>query len=75
MHYVYVLKRESEVGYYIGYTSDLVSRFKKHNTRHKCKLIYYEAYPNSKLARQRELKLKQFGGAWRALRKRINLQK
>lgn len=71
MYYVYVIKRESEAGFYIGFTSDLRRRFEEHSSGQKCKLIYYEAYLTEALARRRELKLKQFGGAWRSLRIRL----
>ncbi|PIP58254.1 MAG: excinuclease ABC subunit C [Candidatus Vogelbacteria bacterium CG22_combo_CG10-13_8_21_14_all_37_9] len=71
MYYVYVIKRENKLGYYIGYTNDLRRRFKEHNSGQKCKLLYYEAYLTEALARRRELKLKQFGGAWRSLRIRL----
>lgn len=73
MFYLYLIKRESEDGYYIGYTNDLRRRFKQHSARQKCRLVYYEAYVFEKLARQRELKLKQFGGSWRSLRKRLEI--
>ena len=71
MYYVYILDRESESGYYIGYTNDLRRRFKEHCSGQKCKLIYYEAYHVENLARRREMKIKQFGGAWRSLRARL----
>ena len=69
MHYIYVLRRE--MGWYIGYTSDLVRRLTEHKKKYICKLIYYEAYGSEVVARQREMKLKQYGSAWRGLRKRI----
>ena len=70
MHYVYVLKRKDDE-YYIGYTSDLIRRVTEHKKEYPCKLIYYEAYIFEKPARDRERKLKYYGSAWRALRKRI----
>ncbi|OGZ04437.1 MAG: hypothetical protein A2648_01705 [Candidatus Lloydbacteria bacterium RIFCSPHIGHO2_01_FULL_41_20] len=74
MHYVYVIKQIKDDIYYIGYTSDLKRRFKEHNAGQECKLIYYESYLFDKSARQRERSLKQYGGAWRSLRKRLNLK-
>lgn len=74
MHYVYIIKREGEKGYYTGFSSDLKQRLKKHNYRQKTDLVYYEAYLSESMARQREKDLKQFGGAWRSLRKRLNLK-
>lgn len=71
MHYVYVLRREDK-DWYIGYTSELENRLKKHQTEHPgYKLAYYEAYITEQAARQRERKLKYYGSAWRALKKRI----
>ena len=67
MHYVYILKSESEK-YYIGCTSDLRRRFEEHNRHgsistkgHMWKLVYYEAYPTLSAARYRESKLKHHG--------------
>lgn len=74
MYYTYILKRQNEKGFYIGYTKDLKRRFNQHNSRQNCKLIYYESYLTEDLARGRELKLKQFGGAWRSLRKRLEIK-
>ena len=71
MYYTYVIKRGFEEGYYIGYTQDLKRRFEEHSAGQKCKLVYYESYLTKELAQRREMNLKQFGGAWRALRKRI----
>ncbi|PIU10575.1 excinuclease ABC subunit C [Candidatus Kuenenbacteria bacterium CG08_land_8_20_14_0_20_37_23] len=71
MHYVYVLQRKNNE-YYIGYTSDLQKRFKEHQREGRCGLLYYEAYLPEKVARDRERKLKHYGSAWRALKKRIS---
>lgn len=81
MHYVYILKSKKDNQLYIGETSDLKRRFKEHNdgkseaTKHRVpfELIYYEAYPNSLLAKQREHKLKKFGQSYYQLKKRIGL--
>ena len=69
MYYVYVLKINNEL--YIGYTEDLQRRVKQHRARGKVELIYYEAYLLKKSATTREKKLKNYGSAWRALKKRI----
>jgi len=71
MYYVYVLKfiRNNEI--YIGYTHNLQERIKQHRKSKELKLIYYEAYQSEKSARSREKKLKYYGSAWRALKKRI----
>ena len=69
MYYVYILKINNE--FYIGYTEDLRRRVKQHKSEGKVELIYYESYLSKKLAMTREKKLKHYGSAWRALRKRI----
>ena len=74
MFYTYVIKRQGERGYYIGYTADLRKRLKQHSARQNCKLLYYEAYLTESLARRREYKLKQFGGAWSSLRERLDIK-
>lgn len=71
MHYVYVLRYPS-TKFYIGCTNDLKRRINEHAQRKPgCRLVYYEAYANSKAAWQREAKLKQYGSAWRALKERL----
>ncbi|MBI2035216.1 MAG: GIY-YIG nuclease family protein [Candidatus Liptonbacteria bacterium] len=73
MYFIYVIKNEYNGKLYIGYTSDLNRRFKEHiQNFKKDKIIYYEAYLRESDARAREKKLKYYGSAWRALRKRIN---
>ena len=69
MYYVYILDRNKK--FYIGYTADLQKRIKQHQREGRVFLIYYEAYKLEKAARGRERKLKHYGSAWRALRKRI----
>jgi len=71
MYYVYVLRnRNKEL--YVGYTEDLKRRIKQHQYKKiNFQLIYYEAYLAAKLARSRERKLKYYGSAWRALKKRL----
>ena len=70
---VYILYSESKNKIYIGYTSDLISRFRSHNefgtkdwTRkyRPWKVIYCEIYSEKEKASEREIKLK--GGQGRA---------
>jgi len=78
MFYVYVLKSEKDGRFYIGFTTDLKSRFKKHQQgevrstfyRRPLELIYYEAYKNEQIAKKRERQLKS-GKAHTALAKRL----
>ena len=70
MYYVYILKNNND--FYIGYTEDLVRRLREHHSGRGDGLIYYEAYLNKKSAVQRENKLKNYGSAWRALKKRMS---
>jgi len=80
MHFVYILKSEKDLGYYIGCSSDVQFRFKQHDnglvssTKHRrpLELIYYEAYNIKELAVRREINLKKFGSAYSGLLKRIN---
>ncbi|PIV42540.1 MAG: excinuclease ABC subunit C [Candidatus Nealsonbacteria bacterium CG_4_10_14_0_2_um_filter_40_15] len=71
MYYVYILKLERNNKFYIGYTKDLIKRIEQHKSKNKFQLIYYESYSVEELARSRERKLKYYGSAWRALKKRI----
>ena len=65
MYYVYILRGKNGK-IYIGLTRDLVKRVKVHNTGkvkstkklRPLKVIYYEAFETSKLARREELFLK-----------------
>lgn len=72
MYYVYVLQGKRNNKLYVGYTDDLEKRLKQHRRKHIFKLAYYEAYQSEKAARQREKRLKYYGSAWRALKKRIS---
>jgi len=82
MHYVYILKSEKDNRLYIGCSSDLKNRIKNHNeglvdaTKHRrlLELIYYEAYNDKKLAREREIQLKKFGSSYQGLIKRLKLK-
>ena len=81
MFCVYILQSQKDRKLYIGFTSDLKSRFEKHNngkvnsTKHRqpLKLIYYEAYQNKDVALKREKLLKHSGKAYAALKKRLEL--
>ena len=71
MWYVYLL-RDTAGKPYLGYTNDLRRRLAEHQRkRRECMLVYYEAYGTADIARVRERMLKQYGGAWRSLRKRL----
>lgn len=60
--YVYIIKSLAKDFIYVGFTSDLKRRFKKHNnkeelsTKHYApyELIHYEAYKNILDAKRRE---------------------
>lgn len=79
MYYVYVLKSETDEGFYIGYSSDLKTRVNQHflgkveatKYRRPIRLVYYESYLAEDLARERERRLKDFGSAYNALLKRL----
>ena len=66
MYYAYILFSQKDGKLYIGYTPDLKSRIKKHNSgyvlatknRRPLKLIYYEAYLTESDAKRREKFLK-----------------
>jgi len=73
MYFVYVVKNQKDNEIYVGYTNNLERRIKEHKQNFpEDKVIYYEAYLYEKDARDREKKLKYYGSAWRALKKRIN---
>ena len=79
MHYVYVLQSLTSSSWYIGCTSDLQNRLSLHEggevlaTKGKgpWELLYYEVYRERTAAYGRERSLKQFGGAYRQLRRRL----
>jgi len=66
MYYTYVLLSTKDSKLYIGWTDDLVNRFKEHNlghvdstkSRRPLKLIYYEACCDKQKAIIREKQLK-----------------
>jgi putative endonuclease len=72
MYYVYILKHPSEDRISIGFSTDLRSRMKDHQSVHRdWKLAYYEAYASEADARARERRLKDYGNVKQLLRKRI----
>ena len=79
MFFVYILQSKKDKELYIGYTSDLRKRFKKHNlgfvksTKSKIpfRLAYYEAYASRQDATKREHNLKLRAKALRQLKNRI----
>jgi len=79
MYYVYLIKSEKLKKVYTGYTEDLRSRMKKHNSGGSSytsrgipwKLVYYESYASEEDARKRESSLKLRSKAYAQLRKRI----
>jgi putative endonuclease len=68
--YVYVLRSESDSGFYIGFSTNLRARLRQHQngdsfaTSHRgpWKLIYYEAYTEREDAEGRERFLKSGAG-------------
>jgi predicted GIY-YIG superfamily endonuclease len=75
MYYVYLLVYGDENKQkYIGYTSDLKRRFSEHKReKENCKLVYYEAYPDEDMARERERSIKGSGSIRKSLYKRLKL--
>lgn len=80
MHYVYVLKSLFDGRVYVGFSSDLRQRIKRHNSGNvkstkgykPWKLIYYEAYACKFDATKREKELKIHAAKERLL---LGLQK
>ena len=70
MFYVYVLRSESDSGFYIGFSTNLRARLRQHQasesfatkSRGPWKLVYYEAYLNQEDALGREKYLKSGSG-------------
>ncbi|PIY93982.1 MAG: hypothetical protein COY68_04360 [Candidatus Levybacteria bacterium CG_4_10_14_0_8_um_filter_35_23] len=81
MFYVYLLRSKMKNQLYIGSTKDLKRRVEEHNDGKEFstkrflpwELIYYEAFLEEKMARDREKKLKYHGNAIRELKKRLDL--
>ena len=74
MHYVYVLIEPESGKLYYGYSGNLKSRIKAHQTSEHpgWELLYYEAYQAEEDARKRERKLKQYGAARGHLKSRLH---
>lgn len=70
MHYVYVLRSQTDGNFYVGYTNDLKRRFAEHETgrvpstrnRLPLELVYYEACRSQEDATKREKYLKTAWG-------------
>ena len=73
MFYCYVLKDPKSDFIYIGFSTDLKKRVKRHQeVEHPgWKLLYYEAYLDEKHARERERMLKYYGASLGHLKARI----
>jgi len=79
MFYTYILRSSIDKDFYIGFTSNLEERVKKHNdglvastkSRKPFELIYFEGYKSEKDARHREQNLKLRSRAFSQLKKRI----
>ena len=72
MYYVYILKHPTDDRIYIGFSTDLRSRMRRHRIEHSnWRLAYYEAYASGRDARARERRLKHYGNVQQLLKKRI----
>ena len=72
MYYVYILKHPTEDRIYIGFSTDLRARMKRHQSAHRnWRLAYYEAYASEQDLRIRARRLKQYGNVQQLLKKRI----
>ncbi|TAH00170.1 MAG: GIY-YIG nuclease family protein [Sphingobacteriales bacterium] len=68
MHSVYILHSQSLNKYYVGSTSNLSERLKKHNSNHKgftgntadWVIMYIESFPTKSLAFAQEMKIKKW---------------
>ena len=69
-YYVYILRSKKRDFIYYGYTTNLVKRFRMHNSRKVIStrryapldLIFYEAYISKKDAKRREMYFKKTKG-------------
>ena len=81
MYYIYILQDQKNK-LYTGYSANLKRRIQEHKNQKVYttkrmlapKLIYYEAYSNEQLAKEREKKLKQHGSAYHGLLKRLKIK-
>ena len=70
MYYTYVLQSAKDMGFYVGFTTDLKLRFEQHNKglvestedRRPLNLVYYEACLDKNDAIHREKYLKSYHG-------------
>ena len=68
MFYFYILYSESIDRFYLGHTSDLMGRLRRHNAYHKgftgmandWKIVYQEKFITKTQAYRRELEIKSF---------------
>jgi putative endonuclease len=68
MYHTYILFSIIKNKYYIGSTSNLEERIKKHNSNHKgftggvgdWQVVYYENYKSKSEATQREMQIKKW---------------
>ena len=77
MFYIYLIKNETGEKY-IGYTTNIEERLKKHNEGmntstkgHQWEIVYYEAYKNEHDARRREKSIKASGKGRQLLYERL----
>ncbi|PIR45516.1 MAG: excinuclease ABC subunit C [Candidatus Vogelbacteria bacterium CG10_big_fil_rev_8_21_14_0_10_50_13] len=79
MFYVYLLENQDDKSWYIGYSSDLRKRLKRHqqgdgarttSRKKNWRLVYYESYFNQQDAKGRERFLKS-GSGRRYLKKQL----
>ncbi len=83
MYYVYLLRSEKDLGFYIGFTArNPQERLVEHQNglvdstkdRRPVKMLYFEGYEHENEAKQRERNLKDFGSAYAGLLKRLGLK-
>lgn len=79
MYWVYIIKSIKHNQLYFGYTKNLVKRLEEHNSGESSatkrympwELVYLEGYANEEDAKDREIKIKQFGKVYSQLKRRI----
>lgn len=67
MYFTYILQSLKDQSFYIGFTSNLEQRLKKHNnsssgytsTKKPWKIVYFESFDIESKARKRELAIKK----------------
>ncbi|NTE18485.1 GIY-YIG nuclease family protein [Agrobacterium tumefaciens] len=77
MFYAYILYSEVRSKYYVGYTSNLDGRLKKHNTNHSgftghtgdWRIVWVQSFTEKSAAAKREKQIK----SWKSRRMIINL--